>query len=405
MCRAVLLLFFVGCSFFVSAEDIKFSAFGTLGLTMSNSDQYGYRANVGQEKGVFAGEVDLLANSLLGGQVEVTLPSNFDFVGQVVLSDLIDPSPSDYVSMAFLRYAPSAAWTFRAGRLSADLFMITEYRDINVAYSWANVPNEVYGMIPIKAFDGGDFTYSQRLNNGTVSAKLFGGVSEIIVSGGKTSNEFINIDGLLGGALIYDHFDWNIQGRYTTASVGSESQGASSLKPFIAQVPDFIWENKQDIYDDLSIKDHDLHYVSLSGQKYIDNWLLNFELAQISSSSSLVSTLLSGYISAAYQYNDHTFYSVLAKTDSKRYQFHESAQVELIPELVENIEKAMNFYSSNQSTTSIGWRWDITEKITSKFQLNITDIEANGATLWIEKGSSSSSETVVSLMYTLSFAL
>ena len=405
MIRAFIFATFLLISNSVSAEDAQWSSFGTLGITLADSDSYGYRTDISHENGVFSGDIDFRALSLLGGQVEKSFNEEFDFVGQVVLRELNDPIMLDYVSMVFLRYKPSAKWSLKIGRLMPDLFMITEYRNINIAYTWANVPNETYGITPFKYIDGAEIVYSQRVPDGTLNLKFFAGQSQAVATASKLYTEKIKLNDLFGLSLIYDQNNWNLQARYTQAALG-DNKSSNIITDQINLIPDFLWPNKTSIINQLSTVDQKAKYLSLSGQKYWQNWLFNFELARISSESNLVTTLNNGYVSAAYQQNEHTYYAVFGKTSSDYYHFNEpGVNTSLFPQLIAAINQTMNFYSSNQQTISLGWRWDINPTIASKLQFNLTDIKAGGATLWLNPDSSTSSETIPSLMYTLSFAL
>ncbi len=404
MLRTFIVTFFIIISSAASAEDVQWSSFGTLGITLSDSDNYGYRTDISHEYGVFSGDIDFRALSLLGGQVEKSFNDEFDFVGQVVLRELNDPDMLDYVSMAFLRYKPSAKWSIKVGRLMPDLFMITEYRNINLAYTWANVPNETYGIAPFKFLDGAEIVYTQRVSNGTLNVKVFGGDSEAVATPYKYT-EKVKLNNLFGFSLIYDQNDWNLQARYTTATLGNNSS-SKALTEQINLIPDFLWPNKSNINEQLDIEGETAQYLSLSGQKYWQNWLFSFELARITSESALTAAVDNGYISAAYQVKEHTYYGIFGKTSSDYYQFDEAGvDTSLFPELIAGITETMNFYSSNQQTISLGWRWDINPTIASKLQFNLTDIEEGGATLWLNPKNSKSPESVPSLMYTLSFAL
>lgn len=405
MLRVLIVASFLLISSSVSAEDAQWSSFGTLGITLSDSDNYGYRTDISHESAVFSGDIDFRALSLLGGQVEKSFNDEFDFVGQVVLRELNDPDMLDYVSMAFLRYKPSAKWSLKVGRLMPDLFMITEYRNINIAYTWANVPNETYGIAPFKYLDGAEVVYSQRVPDGTLNLKFFAGESQAVATSSKTFTDKVKLNDLFGLSVIYDQNEWNLQARYTQAALG-DNKSSNLITDQINMIPDFLWPNKPSIINRLSTTDKKAKYLSLSGQKYWQSWLFSFELARISSESDLTATLNNGYVSAAYQHNEHTYYGVFGKTSSDYYHFNEpGVNNNLFPELIAAINQTMNFYSSNQQTISLGWRWDINPTMASKLQFNLTDIKAGGATLWLNPNNSSSSESVPSLMYTLSFAL
>jgi hypothetical protein len=110
-------------------------------------------------------------------------------------------------------------------------------------------------------------------------------------------------------------------------------------------------------------------------------------------------------MSGAYRDGAHTFYGIISQTSSDNYKFDETQNPNLFPELVNNIESVMNFYSSNQNTFSVGWRWDINTNVTSKIQINRTNVDQQGSTLWLNPSIDTSAETITSMLYTLSFAL
>jgi len=403
--RIIIILLIYFSAFNAHANELELSSFGTLAMTLSDSKQYGFRRDIRSDNGVFEGDVDFKEFSLIGGQLETKLGNNVDFVGQVVLRDIAKSKWDDYISLAFMRYTPNTNWSFRLGRLSPDLFMITEYRNVNIAYSWAKVPTEVYGIIPFLYYDGADVSYSTRVGDALVRAKFFAGESDSIVFA-DSEYEGLALDKMLGSSLTYDKGDWNLQFRFSQGKLSAKSNAVDLINTQIALLPDFIWPNKQAFYSKVNLKNIDAKYLSLSGQKYLGNWLFSFELAKVDADSKMISTLNSGYVSAAYQYNQHTFYTVIAQTDSKQYKFNEvGVNTALIPELIQAIDYGANFYSSNQQSMSVGWRWDITPSIVSKLQFTRTDISENGDTLWINTGLDSPKEKVNSLVLSLSFAL
>lgn len=211
-------------------------------------------------------------------------------VGQVVFRDIAKPEWDDYISMAFMRYTPDSNWSFRLGRLSPNLFTITEYRNINVAYTWANVPTEVYGIIPYLYYDGGDVTYSTRINDAVLKTKFYLGWSDSTITADSQS-ENIALENMVGTSLIYDKNDWNLQARYTQGKLSDESSAISELHRQIALIPEVIWPNKESFISDYSIKNKLAKYLSFSGQKYLGDWLFGFELAKVNSESEVISDL------------------------------------------------------------------------------------------------------------------
>ncbi|MEW6991992.1 hypothetical protein AADZ91_15090 [Colwelliaceae bacterium 6441] len=384
---------------------IKVSAFGTFGLTLSDSNIYGYRQDISYDKGVFSDDFDFLATSLLGGQLSYNFNPDLDFIGQVIIRDLPDPSLNKYISLGFLRYTPNVNWSIRLGRTAPDIFLITEYRNVNIAYTWAEVPNEVYGIIPFKHIDGLDITYKTKLAQGTLNTKFFTGETKNNITF-STSSESLDIKDIIGLSLSYETTDWTIQARHTNTYIGNEHPDRAFLSSQVAQVPDFIWPNSKEFSNKLTIKNKKASYSSISAQIQLDKYLLTTEFTQINSNSESIPKVNNGYVSITRQFDNHALYGIYGFSDSDKYKFEEPGVVEeAVPELINYINQVMNVYSSNQQTISLGWRWDFSANVSTSLQLNHTKVDNQGGTLWQNPTNSSKDAAINTLFFNVSFSL
>ncbi|KGJ97597.1 hypothetical protein [Colwellia psychrerythraea] len=382
-CFSLFTFAFQGAASETANDNLQFSGFATLGAVYSDSDHHGYRKSVGSADAVYAGEIDFKQHSLLGLQVDWNISSNFDAVYQGVLRELPDPSFDRYTTLAFLRYEVNANWSFRLGRTAPDIFLLTEYRDVDFSYIWATAPNEVYGIIPYRSIDGIDVTYSQRALGGVFQTKLFTGSSEAEVAASSTIEE-IKIEDIIGISLSFDHFNWLVQVKHSQVSISNEPQSNALLASSISQVPDFLWSNSQDFSQSLLMKGQEVDYSSLSAQYFWKNWLASAEISRIQSASEVIPKITSGYAALSYQLNAHQLYCIYAFTNSNNYIFDESGVNEqALEELIHATTGLMNFYAANQETISLGWRWDITSSVASSLQWNYTRLKENGSTLWL----------------------
>jgi hypothetical protein len=398
------LLFFASYAVAYETEDnkVQFSGFATLGAVISSSDQYGYRKDVSSDEAVYSGEIDFKQHSLLGLQADWSISSKFDLVYQGVLRDLAQPSLDNYTTLAFLRYEVNANWSVRAGRTAPDLFLLTEYRDVDFSYVWATAPNEVYGIVPYRSIDGVDITYSQRAFGGVFKTKLFTGSSEAEIAS-TLIVEPIKIEDVIGISLSFDHFDWLVQAKHSQMKIGNEPQANTFGIDIISKIPDFLWPNSDIFAESLLMTGKEVNYSSLSGQYRWDNWLASAELSQISSESEVIPKINSGYTALSYQIDAHQFYGIYAFTDANTYIFDEpGVNEQALAEIIEGTTYLMNFYAANQQTISLGWRWDITNNIASSLQWNFTKIEETGSILWLNKSDHNEAEDVNTLLFTLS---
>jgi hypothetical protein len=261
---------------------LQFSGFATLGAVYSDSSHHGYRKDVSSDKGVYSGEIDLKQHSLLGLQTNWAISPSFDFVYQGVLRDLPEPSLDRYTTLAFLRYEMNTNWSFRVGRTAPDLFLLTEYRDVDFSYPWATAPNEIYGIIPYRSIDGVDVTYNQRVLGSVFKTKIFTGSSEAEISATSVVEE-IKIEDLVGISLSLDHFNWIVQAKYTQATIANDAKTNQMGIDIISQVPDFLWPNADAFAQSLRLSGKQANYASVSAQYVWQDWLASAELARITS--------------------------------------------------------------------------------------------------------------------------
>ena len=368
------------------SEQLQFSAFATLGAVYSDSDHHGYRKSVGSNDAVYSGDIDFKQHTLLGLQVDWSILANFDAVFQGVLRDLPEPSLDRYTTLAFLRYEVNTNWILRLGRTAPDIFLLTEYRDVDFSYIWATAPNEIYGIVPYRSIDGLDVTYSRRALGGIFKTKLFIGESDADIAA-NTILVDIKIEDILGIALSFDHFNWIVHAKYSQVTIASEPLTNASLAANINEVPDFLWPNSQYFSLSLLLKGREVDYSSLSGQYLWGNWLASAEMAQIKSASTVIPKISSGYAALSYQLNNaHQFYGIYAVTDSDNYIFDEpGVNHQALEDVIHATGELLNFYATNQETISLGWRWDITSYMASSLQWNYTSLKEGGSTLWLNK--------------------
>jgi len=390
------------CAPIATSTAADFSGFATLGLAYSDSDIYGYRRDIGEDQGAFKGDIDYKNHSLLGLQFDHLFNNKTDFVVQAIVRHRSKNNLDRTISLAFLRHQLTPNWQIRVGRIAPDLFMFTESRDIDFSYVWATVPKEVYSIIPYRSIDGGDISYEKRFDSATFTTKIFAGTSEGEIIGGGAL-ETVKSENMYGLSITYDEFEWSIQGKYTHATFANEAITNMLLRNEIRKVPDFIWPNKEAFIPRIGIESDNAKYAAINGQRMMNNWLLSAEFSRITSSSELLRKITNYYISAAYQLDHHSFYAVLGNSTSERWQFEEeNVATQFIPELIHGLEENFNFYSANQKSYSVGWRWNITSSTSVTTQYTHTKIDEHGGTLWLVNSTHSPAEDVNSLLINVS---
>jgi hypothetical protein len=382
--------------------DFSFSGFGTVGITTSDSKNYGFRQNISKRNGIYSGDWKFEDASLIGLQLDLTFNNNFQFISQLVLKDQVEQSFNDALELGFFRYNPSPAWSFRIGRTALDLFMMTEYRNVGFAYPWAHVPIELYGIVPNQNLDGVDLAYTLDLNQNLLRLKTFFGKSDSIIVTDRITLD-ANLENVYGMSLEYEFGNHIMRGNYTQAkTIDNESYDTQQLKAFIATIPSFIWPESNKAYDILSTDGKTFKYTTL-GYKYNDvNWLVQSEIAQINSNSMAVSKLNNAYINISKKFNFNDIYMGYATTNSY-YRYFAADQPDAFKEISLIVENAMNIYATKQYTYSLGWRWRFADNYSFKLQLDKTKLYKNRNTLWLSKGEATENESVHTVSANISF--
>ncbi|XOV80869.1 MAG: hypothetical protein ACFHVJ_07960 [Aestuariibacter sp.] len=386
----LILLWF--CFSVQSSPTVNVSGFGTIGLVVTDSDEFGYRADFSRTGGVFDGDFDFAQTSNLGVQFDFIASPNFDAVVQVIYRDQQDYTFDSVLNLAFARYSPTPNWSMRVGRTALDLFLLTEFRDIGFAYPWAHVPSEIYGVIPHRHLDGLDISYSRPAGKGTFSAKVFFGESEFGVTAFSSPTVTpLNLDNIFGLALDYQTFEWDIALNHTQVKFDSQliTPLVNGINALSSQVPGFelIWPNAVAMANGIELNNRTGKYTSISGQYRADRMTFMSEIAQIRADTLSVQDVLSGYISGVYHAGKHNFFLSLACSSTDQFENSDVnipllQQVPFATELFLEAQGVLSFYNVNQKTFSLGWRWDFTDNMSFKLQWDHTRINSGGSTLW-----------------------
>lgn len=133
-------------------------------------------------------------------------------------------------------------------------------------------------------------------------------------------------------------------------------------------------------------------------------WLLDMELARLSTSGALVPTGTAGYLSVGYRSGAFTPYAVYARFLSDQEPTESTADWSLTP--FEGLRDAalgtFNGVLIEQYTHSLGLRWDVAPKMALKAQWDRTYIEKEQFALWAHRNGRADRDATVNVF---SFAL
>ncbi len=365
------------------SDHINLSGFATFGLVQSGDEDLGFVRDLTRE-GTFDQDISFKQDSLVGLQLDSHFSPDLSATVQLVLRDRADDSLGESIEWAFLRYQLDDEWSFRFGRTVVDLFSLSDYRNVGFAYLWARPPVEFYGPVIFNHIDGIDVTYSKILSESYLTIKFFAGKAENYLANSEEQEE-IEINPIYGINASMDYGNWSSRIGLASVSLDSQSDFLNQLIGGLNTVPSFAWPEAGQLAQDLSTLDTDFSYFSIGSTYDSELWIFQTELGYIDSDYEFFPDVVSAYFSLGFRHNNVTYYGVLSAAESTE----DAKQVNppLFPDpslnsLYLGTQAVSDTSSIEQTTFSLGARWDLYPNMALKVQLDHTEVDAFGSYLW-----------------------
>jgi hypothetical protein len=387
-------------------NNLSLSGFGTVGVMSSDSSTYGYRTELSQDKGSFKGHIDYKNSSVLGLQLDYTLSDNTSVVFQSIYNS--QQHLDSTTRLAFARITPTSDWSLRLGRIPMDLFLLTQFRDVGFGYTWAHTPTEVYGLLPFRYQDGADATYYSRLFGVSLISTIHVGSSVTEIASYDFQNS-VELSELYGASFNLNGHNWSLQWRYSNSVLNVDRSSYNQLINDLTTLSKIegLWPNSEGTISFLKNERSKVQYFSIAGQYDWKRWSYLAEASIFQPVQNIVSDTTSGYASVIFHDDNVSYYTSYAKNHSGGLKIDiQGINQEILanapqaPAIDEVVSIALSFYSSNQATVSLGWRWNISSKLALKFQWDTTQIDKNGASLWLNKNRVSTPKRTVNTLFT-----
>jgi hypothetical protein len=172
----------VSTAYAQDSSPVRISGFGTAALTWINKDNVEFgRPNQahGADKQPTTG-----VDSNLGLQADYTVNSWLSFTGQgLVRKDAEDDFGAE-LTWAFAKAKVSDDVSIRVGRVGLPVFMISDYRNVGYANTFLRPPAEMYSQVPFNNLDGADVTWQHSFGDTTYTAQFAYGRSKSDLYGG-----------------------------------------------------------------------------------------------------------------------------------------------------------------------------------------------------------------------------
>ena len=343
----------------------KLSGFGTLGMVHANTDDADFTSSVLKFNGAgasgrWSGDVD----TRLGVQLDVALATQWSAVLQVVSEQRFNDSYRPQVEWANLKYQVTPDIALRVGRVALPVFMAAEHRKVGYVYSAVRQPTEVSGGVPITSSDGADLSWRWRTGELRHTTRLQYGRNDMSL------NEETRLHARRILALTH------------SIDVGAFSARASAIGADVTvNVADALFNGLKQfgpaglaLADRYSVDHKRISLVALGMEYDQGTWFVNAEGGR-QRSQSMLGTNVGYALGAGYRWRAFTPYigysAVRAQGETRTTGLPLTGLPPPLAGAAAQLNAGLNQLLTSlpeQSTASVGVRWDAFENIALKFQ-------------------------------------
>ena len=362
--------------------DWSISGFGSFGYVLTDTNSLGFIRDRTQTKSITKSG-GVTADSRLGVQLDVDFNQSWHTTIQWIARDHAGDFFEQNLELAFIRWRPYANLDIRAGRLAMDTFLISDYRNVGFAYPWMRPSHDFYANITTYHFDGFDIAKRFSVNSDYLTLKFFAGygMNHFDIGLGLFEMDMP----MTGLSLAYESNNWLTKVVYNYQRFATEIPNESLTTVMNDSTFNTLLPGLSSLTPHVSLKDTNLHYISL-GTRYDDaTWLVHAEISYLDSQTSLIGDVFSGYLSVGRRFSSVTLYSVYGFAQGLHNNVDIPDPIVPAPALLglqSSLDVAINNNSPKQQSFSLGARWDVYPNIALKTQWVHYWLGHNGAAYW-----------------------
>ena len=334
--------------------------------------------------------VDPRFDSRLGFQVNFDLTDDVSFVGQTVSKYRYDHTFTPDLTWAFLSYAPTSGLQVRLGRLGWDVFQLSDTRNVGYSYLWARPPVDFYGTLQASVLDGGDIAWTTSIGEGrSLRFKVSAGrTSEKVPLGSDGFNLDLSGGKLFGSLVEFQGENLNLRVAYAQFHTHKDFPSSvttlrDGVEAFATLLNDSALAHQA---DSMVFKDQTFHYYSAGLGWQQGPWRFEAVGAQIDSRTAVAPSVKSGYASLGYRTGTLVPYALFSRIVTDQPDPYVGALPSFGPQgvaLAQGITEFVIHSRANQSTASLGLRWDFHPKADLKVQVDRVSGRPDATLLWL----------------------
>ncbi|RJG11651.1 hypothetical protein [Massilia cavernae] len=359
---------------------VKISGFGTGALTWTNSDQAEFaRPNQasGAKKSPRTG-----VDSNLGLQASTDINPWLSATAQGLVRKDGEEGFGAELAWAFVKAKVSDNFSIRVGRMGLPVFMISDYRNVGYANTMLRPPSDMYSQVPFGAIDGADGTLQHSFGDTTLTAQLAYGNTKPGLSAGGGALVHVDAKQVTALNLVAEHGPLTLRvGRADTKITIADSTSLNTLLAGLRTAgAGYRIAELAPLANALSVDDKKASFTSAGAMLDWNNVVVQAEYAR-RKTDSYINDTTSSYLMAGYRigkflpYASHSSLevdSVVANTvPASCPAGYPAACTPTLRALSAGVNRLSNTGTQGQqSTNTIGMRWDFHSSAALKVQLD-----------------------------------
>ena len=340
------------CAANASAKDgdmFTLSGFGTVGVAHSTEDQADVTPDIQSQYGVGASHsTTARLDSRFALQLDARLSDDLSAVVQAVSEYAVTASYSPEISLAHLKYQVNPRLALRLGRITAPLYMLSEYQRVGYAFPGVRQPNEVYNYLI--AMDGIEGTYTINAGDTVIALQGFAG---------EVNSEIADVADMRGVSVSIDHGDTTWRIGHVRGDVNYATPAISQLFDLYASLPS---PELRAIADRLDPRDMTGKFNSIGFRHDPGKWFVRAEVIEIDYTPSMNGTTRSGYINAGIRRGAWTPSLTFAHLDTNDLVFPGAADP------IGGLNYIVSRNNNSRHALTAALRWDFKPQMAAKIE-------------------------------------
>lgn len=355
--------------------DYAFSGYGTVGYALLNDENAEYRTGEGVSGATDNGSFKV--DSRFALQFDASFTPRISSSLQVITRQDETGEAGAQIEWGFLRLLPARNIEIRVGRMSLPVFSLSDSLEVGYANVALRPPEDVYSQIPLRRFNGADITVETLVSDSLLKLQLYTGYARE-----KIFND-LEPDSrpTLGLSTWIERGPYKARFNVTQAQIDLDSRTQAivnlrqGIDAVLAQSPE-LGPVLNSVRSDVSGERRAMTFASFGLSAEFERFFYDIEFAQRRAGNWLVDVNSWSIIGGIRVGRFMPYFLVSEHRDAqsdRRVNLPDSS-------LLDPIEAGINtlYLPRTQSTVGAGVRYDLSESMALKSQIELLSREEGG---------------------------